>query len=105
MSSLHLEALVKRIGGAKYLPLGQALRNIIAKQKIDPTIWNQLDRYTRIYNAAKHCFEHDKDTHMFSVEDALLAYFVCRALGLKLYHLANLATDLNKFRRIIPNAG
>ncbi|MHB9129923.1 MAG: hypothetical protein ACYDBB_02400 [Armatimonadota bacterium] len=97
MSSLHLEALVKRIGSAMGLPLGQALRKAIAKRRIDPTTWSQLDRYTRIYNAAKHCFDHDKDTHMFSVEDALLAYFVCRVLGAQLYHLANLATDLRVF--------
>jgi hypothetical protein len=34
---------------------------------------------------------------MFSVEDALLSYFVCRKLGMKLYPLAKLATDIKIF--------
>lgn len=97
MSSLHLEALVKRIGNVLNLPLGQALRNVVAKRRIDSATWDQLDRYTRIYNAAKHAFDHDKDTHMFSIEDAILAYFVCRGSGAKLYPLANLATNLQVF--------
>lgn len=97
MSSLHLESLIKRIGKVWHLPLGQALRNAVVKAKVDPVTWGQISRYTRIYNDAKHNFNHNKDTHMFSVEDALLAYFVCRKLGKKLYPLASLSTDLSVF--------
>jgi hypothetical protein len=97
MSSLHIEALVKRIGNAMNFPLGKALRNVLARRRIDPVTWDQIDRYTRIYNDAKHSFTHDKDTHMFSVGDAILAYFVSRALGAKLYPLAGLATNLGVF--------
>lgn len=97
MSSLHIESLVKRIGNVLHLPLGAALRNVIVKRKIDPTTWSQIEAFTYIYNDAKHNFSHAKDTHLFSVEDALLAYFVCRKLGEKLYSLANLATDLKIF--------
>ena len=97
MSSAHIEALVKNIGQISRLPLGAALRNLAVKRKVDPVTWKQIDRFTRIYNDAKHNFNHTKDTHMFSVKDALLAYFTCRKLGAKLYPLANLVTDVNIF--------
>lgn len=97
MSSLHIEALVKRIGCVGHLPLGQALRLALARRRIEPTLWRQIDAYTHIYNDAKHYFRHNKDTHLFSIKDALLAYFICRALGAKLYHQADLATDLRVF--------
>jgi len=97
MSSLHIESLIKNIGSVFHLPLGAALRNAIVKNKVDSTTWKQIDTFTHIYNDAKHNFSHAKDTHMFSVEDALLSYFVCRKLGAKLYPLANLATDIKIF--------
>ena len=99
MSSLHIESLIKRIGQVGFLPLGQALGNVIVKSKVDANTWNQIKRYTGIYNSAKHDFSHEKDTHMFSVEDALLAYFICRKLGQKLYPLVDLVTDLSVFER------
>jgi hypothetical protein len=97
MSSAHIEALVKQIGNVLHLPLGPALRNAIVRTKVDRVTWGQIDIYTHIYNDAKHNFGQDKDTHMFSVEDAVLAYFVCRRLGEKLYPLANLMTDMKVF--------
>jgi len=97
MSSLHIESLIKRIGQVGFLPLGQALGNMFVKSKVDLVTWEQIKRYTRIYNSAKHDFSHEKDTHMFSVQDALLAYFICRKLGQKLYPLADLVTDLTVF--------
>ena len=57
------------------------------------TTLDQLDRFAKIHNVAKHGFEHDRDTHMFSMQDAVLAYVVSRRLGLTLYPLANLVTD------------
>jgi hypothetical protein len=97
MGSLHIEGLIKRIGNVFDLPLGAALRNAIVKRKVHPITWRQIAMYTHIYNDAKHNFSHDKDTHMFSVEDAVLAYFVCRKLGLQLYPIANLVTDVKVF--------
>ncbi len=97
MSSLHIEGLIKNIGNVFHLPLGAALRNAIVKKKVDPTTWNQIDGFTHIYNDAKHNFSHAKDTHMFSLEDAIMSYFVCRNLGVKLYPLARLATDIRIF--------
>lgn len=99
MSSSHIEGLIKRIGNILKLPLGAALRNKIVKQKVDAVTWCQIETYTHIYNSAKHDFSQDKDTHMFSVEDATLAYLVCRKLGAKLYPLADLATDIKIFEK------
>jgi hypothetical protein len=97
MSSLHIEGLIKNIGNVFHLPLGAALRNVIVKRKVDPILWGQLDAFTHVYNDAKHNFGHEKDTHMFSIEDAVLSYFVCRKLGVRLYPLARLATDIKIF--------
>lgn len=97
MSSAHIEGLVKRISRFRFLPLGTALRKAAVKSKIDPTTWSQVSRFTPVYNDAKHRFDHAKDTHMFSTEDAVLAYFVCRRLGQRLYPLATLSTDLAVF--------
>lgn len=99
MSSLHIESLIKNIGNVFHLPLGAALRNVIVKSKVHSMTWKQIDTFTHIYNDAKHNFSHAKDTHMFSVEDALLSYFVCRKLGAKLYPLATLATDIKIFEK------
>jgi len=97
MSSLHIEGLIKSIGSIAQLPLGAALRNAIVRQRVDPGTWKQLDTFTHVYNDAKHDFSHQKDTHMFTVEDALLSYFVCRKLSVKLYPLAKLSTDTRIF--------
>jgi hypothetical protein len=99
MSSLHIESLIKNIGNIFHLPLGAALRNAIVKRKLDATTWKQIEAFTHIYNDAKHNFSQDKDTHLFSIEDAILAYFICRKLGWKLYPLANLATDIKIFEK------
>jgi hypothetical protein len=97
MSSLHIEGLIKNIGSIARLPLGTALHKAIVRQRVEPDTWQQIDTFTHIYNDAKHNFSHEKDTHMFSIEDALLSYFVCRKLGLKLYPLAKLSTDIRIF--------
>jgi len=99
MSSLHIEGLIKNIGSVFHLPLGAALRNQIVKAKLDALTWEQIATYTHVYNDAKHNFGHEKDTHLFSVEDAVLAYFVCRKLGIKLYPFADLATDITIFEK------
>lgn len=96
-SSGHVEALVKRIGRTPRLPLGAALRSLRGRSAMDPETEDLVARFVPVYNDAKHAFDHDMDTHRFSVEDAVLAYFVCRRLGERLYPLARLATDLSIF--------
>ena len=96
MSSLHVEALVSRVSLTHKLPLGRAIREKVFLQKVDSATWIQIDRFRHVYNAAKHDVRHPKDTHLFSCEDAVLAYFVCRAFGIKLRPLVELHTE---FRR------
>ena len=93
MSALHLEALVQRIGLSHRLPLGRAIRETMFREKVDSRTWQLLDDFRDIYNAAKHDMGHEKDTHLFSVEDAILAYVVCRKLGIRLHCLADLNTN------------
>jgi len=93
-SSKHIEALLKNIGDVSHLPLGAAIRNAVAKSKVDSTTWKQIDAFLQVCNDAKRHFSRNMDTPLFSVEDALLAYFICRKLGIKLYPLAHLATDI-----------
>ena len=97
MSGLHLESLVKRIGRVWHLPLGGALREARVRCRLDAATWSLLDRFTRMYNAAKHYVSQPKDTHLFSVEDAAVTYFVSRALGNRLYPMAGMTTDLSLF--------
>lgn len=93
MASLHIESLVQRIGLVHRLPLGRAIREKVFRAKVDGQTWDRLERFRHIYNDAKHNVGHQKDTHLFSQVDAMLAYVVCRRLGQDLHHLANLSTD------------
>jgi|ERR1039458_27704 hypothetical protein len=93
MSGLHIESLLNRIGGFLGFALGRALRDMRVWRRIDPVTSARIDKFRNIYNAAKHAVDHDKDTHLFSVEDAVLAYFVSRKLGEALYPLAKLRTS------------
>ncbi len=97
MSSLHIEGLIKRVGKVGSLPLGAALGKAIIKTKVDPLTYSVINQFVAIYNASKHDVSQPKDTHMFSVEDVVLAYVLCRKLGMRLYPLANLSTSLTIF--------
>ncbi len=99
MSSLHIESLIKRIGKVWRFPLGKALRESRVKRKVDQVTWSQIDRFTRVYNDSKHNVNHPKDTHLFSIQDAIVAYIVSRKLGFVLYPLAKLTTDLDIFNQ------
>jgi hypothetical protein len=97
MSGAHVEQLVQRIGPLTFLPVGRLLKDAIVKQRIEPLTWSQLWRYRGVYNAAKHQFGHPIGTHLFSIEDAVLAYAAARRLGQELYSLARLKTDWRSF--------
>ncbi len=97
MSSLHVEGLVKLITGTPRLPLGNALQQPRAKSTINPMLWGQIDRFRSVYNNAKHSMNHPVDTHMFTVEDAVVSYIICRRFALMLYPYVRLATDLSMF--------
>lgn len=94
MASLHIESLVLRIGLAHRIPLGRAIHAKVFKGKVDRRTWMLLDRFRHIYNDAKHNVSQPKDAHLFSQEDAVLAYVVCRRLGIELRPLVtSLCTD------------
>jgi hypothetical protein len=93
MSSVHIEALVKRIAGEYRFPLGQTLHSILAKQRIPAKTHRLAKQFTRMYNDAKHEMDHKMDTHLFSRADAVLAYFVARSLACALFPLASLKTN------------
>jgi len=97
MSCLHIEALLKRISGFHWLPLGSILRKSIARRKLDEDTYSRALIFSGIFNQAKHNLSHEKDTHLFSVSDAILAYFIARRLAVSLYPLARLKTDLVRF--------
>jgi hypothetical protein len=101
MSSLHVESLVKRIGTVSHLPwpLGRAMRESVVRNKIDRHTWNCISKFTAVYNQAKHNVSQPKDTHLFSIEDAVLAYVISRKLGMYLYPVAMLGTDLAIFEQ------
>lgn len=93
MAGLHIESLSERIGLSYRSPLGRSIRSKVFRQNVDEETWKLIDKFRHIYNIAKHDVSHDKDTHMFTVADAVLAYIVCRAIGNRLSHLAKLKTE------------
>lgn len=96
-SSAHIEALLKRIGRFPRLTFGALLRKRAISAVVDSVTLDQALRFAPINNSAKHDFDHPKDTHMFSYDDALSAYFICRRLALRLYPLAQISTDMSVF--------
>jgi hypothetical protein len=88
---LHLEALVKRVGGISRVPLGAAVRQL--RGKLGP-FEPQLQSYADLHNDAKHEYAHEFGTHMFSVSDAVFAYIISRVIGVFLYPRASLKSDL-----------
>lgn len=98
-ASAHIEALLKRVDGpgAMRRTLGALLRSESIIKVVDRTTHAQALRFSRINNAAKHEYDHEKDTHMFSLEDALASYFICRRIALRLYPLARLTTNMAVF--------
>jgi hypothetical protein len=91
-SGAHLEGLLKRIGHITFLPFGDALLRRL-KPEIDELSWDQLRRFKTLNNDAKHRYDHALGTHLFSVQESVLAYFVARRLGWRLYPLAKLTTN------------
>lgn len=93
MSGLHLESLIKRLFNIDRFPLGQALALPLAKFKLDSQLYSNLKAIIKPYNSAKHHLDHKKDTHLFSVECALLYYISVRKVSLKLMPIVHLYTS------------
>lgn len=97
MASLHVESLIKRIGRVGRMPLGAALGNVLVQRRVDAVTYRRIRRYVAVYNAAKHDMDQPMGTHLFSEEDAVRAYTICRKLALPLYPLAGLVTDMRTY--------
>jgi len=102
MSSLHLEYLVKRIAWMPRATMGAALHNPLSRVRIGQPIWQHLIDFLPVYNSAKHDMSQPKDTHFFSVEEAVLAYIISRWLAQQLYQYARLTTDLQIYDQPCP---
>ncbi|THF76523.1 hypothetical protein [Cohnella fermenti] len=92
MGGLHLESLIKRLFNIDRFPLGQALASPLAKFKLDSQLYLNLKEIIKPYNNAKHHLDHKKDTHLFSVECAILYYLSVRKISLKLMPIVHLYT-------------
>ena len=103
MCGLHLELLLKRVARCGQMTLGQGVHNPTVARKLDPVVRRRIGLFVAVYNAAKHAPspppeepEHEGDVleepHLFSVEDAVLAYVVCRRLARYAYPHARLKT-------------
>lgn len=104
MSGLHLETTLKRVGQTNMpWPLGKLLHNSTIQRKVNTQLRNQISQYLNIYNASKHDVNQPKDTHLFSLEDAVIAYTVSRKIGIQLYPLAKLATNTAMFDTSCPD--
>lgn len=97
MSSLHIEGIVKSMVGGSHYPLGRVLRDPGVRRTLPADTWIHVTRFTGVYNEAKHNLSHSKDTHLFTIEDSVLAYILARKLAAALYPHARLHTDLLVF--------
>jgi len=88
MSGLHIESLLNRVGDFFGFTLGHVLHDKRIRKRIGIEAWGQIARFRKIYSAAKH----EIGRHVFSVEDAVLVYFVSRRLSESFYPLAKLRT-------------
>jgi len=93
MCGLHLESVLKRITHQDRFPLGQAVSNFIAVRKLGNEITYDLKTIVALYNNAKHKVDHPKDTHLFSIEDALNCYIVTRKLSNRILPLVKIYTQ------------
>lgn len=92
MCGLHLESLIKRLFKITRYPLGQALSLPLAKLKLENQLYLDLKAIIKPYNSAKHDMKHNKDTHLFDVNSALLYYVTTRKLSQQLMPITHLYT-------------
>lgn len=90
MSALHLEGIVKLIAKPQdgSLPLGALLTKSYVKKQIPQDLHDHLDKVRVLLNLAKHHMGHAKDTHLFSLQNAVFVYFICRKLAMALIPIA-----------------
>jgi len=94
-SCSHVEHSLKRKTGIKNLPMGSILNRIGLNGPLPLDLYDALKLLTRkVYNKAKHIIEDtDMNTHMFSLDDAIAVYLVCRIFGARLLQGLGIKTE------------
>jgi hypothetical protein len=94
-SCYHVENSLKKVTGIiDRLSVGMILHRIERHIPFERNLYDALWELNRvIYNNAKHSIEDiTMDGHMFSIEDAIAVYFVCRILGSRLLRGSGITT-------------
>ena len=94
MCGLHLEAMVKNIFVISKLPLGQAISQKAAPPKLGLELVNDIKVIVKLYNDSKHRVDQDKDTHLFSVQDAVMCYVATRKISMRVMPFVKLYTPI-----------
>ncbi|MBU8716079.1 hypothetical protein KM924_26655 [Brevibacillus parabrevis] len=94
MCGLHLESMIKNMFSFSRMPLGQALTQWVVSNRLDNQLMIDLRVIVGLYNDAKHRVNHQKDTHLFDISDALVCYIVTRKISMRLMPMVRLYTPL-----------
>ena len=95
-SCYHIESSLKRKTNIEgRLSIGMILDRIGPNSPLSTDLYNTLGLLNRmVYNKAKHTIEDiDMDSHMFSIDEAIAIYLVCRILGSKLLKFLGKETE------------
>jgi len=87
MACLHVESCLKRYCGRNDRKMFGKLLSSEEGRTLPSKLWNWLDQIRQyLYNPAKHYIP-EYEGHLFSSEEAIASYFICRKLGLELLQL------------------
>ncbi|RNB70404.1 hypothetical protein [Brevibacillus panacihumi] len=92
MCGLHLESMMKNIFLISRLPLGQAVAQKAASLKLGRELVNDIKEIVKLYNDSKHRVDQDKDSHLFSVQDAVMCYVATRKISMSVVPYVKLDT-------------
>lgn len=94
-SCSHVEHSLKRKTGIENLSMGTILKRIGPNAPLPLDLYHPLKLLTqKVYNKARHVIEHtDMNTHMFSVDDAIAVYLICRIFGARLLQGLGIKTE------------
>lgn len=97
-SGFHVEHSLKRKTGIQNWSMGTILRRIGPNPPLTVDLYVPLELLTKkVYNKARHVIDDiDMNRHMFSVEDAIAVYLVCRTLGSRLLKGSGIRTEFGQ---------
>jgi hypothetical protein len=94
-SCSHVEHSLKRKMGIENLSMGTILNRIGPNGPLPPDLYDSLKLLTKkVYNRARHVIENnDMNAHMFSLDDAIAVYLICRIFGARLLQGLGIETE------------